>query len=148
MCEELKIWVVTSRNEKRREGVKTIHHHHYHFLSFPPLFISSDHHHHHVAPPAQIFLTVTRNPFLSSIAPGRFSRLHPVSAQRCCLQVPAGRPAFVRPCEGFHSSMSLMSSFPLLQQCPACLVRLTWIVFMMGGWWPYKSCFFHTFSKG
>ena len=27
-----------------------------------------------------------------------------------------------------------MSSSLLLQQCPACLVRLTWIVFVMGGW--------------
>ena len=33
---------------------------------------------------------------------------------------------------------SLMSSFLLLQQCPACLVRLTWIVFVMGGRWPYS----------
>ena len=28
----------------------------------------------------------------------------------------------------------------LLQQCPACLVRLTWIVFVMGGRWPYSWC--------
>ena len=34
-----------------------------------------------------------------------------------------------------------MSSSLLLQQCPACLVRLTLIVFMMGGRWPYSSCF-------
>ena len=33
-----------------------------------------------------------------------------------------------------------MSSSPLLQQCPACLVRLTWIVFVMGGKWPYSCC--------
>ena len=26
----------------------------------------------------------------------------------------------------------------LLQHCPACLVRLTWIVFLMGGRWPYS----------
>ena len=26
-----------------------------------------------------------------------------------------------------------MSSSLLLQQCPACLVRLTWILFVMGG---------------
>ena len=31
-----------------------------------------------------------------------------------------------------------MSSSLLLQQCPACLVRLTWIVFVMGGRWPYN----------
>ena len=34
-----------------------------------------------------------------------------------------------------------MSSSLLLQQCPACLVRLTWIVFVMGGRWPYSWCF-------
>ena len=28
-----------------------------------------------------------------------------------------------------------MSSYLLLQQYPACLVRLTFIVFVMGGWW-------------
>ena len=35
----------------------------------------------------------------------------------------------------------LMSSSLLLQQCPLCLVRLTWIVFVMGGRWPYSCCF-------
>ena len=25
-------------------------------------------------------------------------------------------------------------------KCPACLVRLTWIVFVMGGKWPYSWC--------
>ena len=34
-----------------------------------------------------------------------------------------------------------MSSSLLLQQCPTCLVHLTWIVFVMGGKWPY-SCRF------
>ena len=33
-----------------------------------------------------------------------------------------------------------MSSSLLLQQCPACLVRLTWIVFVMEGRWPYSWC--------
>ena len=53
----------------------------------------------------------------------------------------AGRPAFARPCEGLHRSTSLMSSSQLLQQCPACLVRLTLIVFVMGSRWPYSCCF-------
>ena len=34
-----------------------------------------------------------------------------------------------------------MSSFLLLHQCPACLVRLTLIVFVMGSRWPYSWCF-------
>ena len=33
-----------------------------------------------------------------------------------------------------------MSSSLLLQQCPACLVRLTCIVFVMGGKCPYSWC--------
>ena len=34
-----------------------------------------------------------------------------------------------------------MSLSLLLQQCAACLVRLTLIVFVMGGWRPYSECF-------
>ena len=33
-----------------------------------------------------------------------------------------------------------MSSSLLLQQCPACLVRLTCIVFVVGGRWPNSCC--------
>ena len=57
------------------------------------------------------------------------------------LYVRAGSPVFARPYEGVHRITSLMSSSLLLQQCPACLVRLTWLVFVMSGRWPY-SCFF------
>ena len=78
---------------------------------------------------------------LSSIAPGRSSGLHPVSSQSCCMYVRAGRPAFARPCEGAYRSTSLTSSSLLLQQCPACLVRLTLIVFVADGRLPY-SCYF------
>ena len=39
---------------------------------------------------------------------------------------------------GVHRSTSPMSSSLLLQQCPACLVRLAWIVFVMGSRWPYS----------
>ena len=63
-----------------------------------------------------------------------------VSAQICCMYVLAGHPVFARPCEGVHRSMSLMNSSLLLQQCPACLVSLTWIVFVVGGRWPCSSC--------
>ena len=41
---------------------------------------------------------------------------------------------------GVHWSTSLMSSSLLLQQCPVCLLRLTWIVYVMGGRWPYSWC--------
>ena len=34
-----------------------------------------------------------------------------------------------------------MSSSLLPQQCLACLVRLTWIIFVMGGKWPYSWYF-------
>ena len=74
------------------------------------------HHHHYVALSAGIFLTLSRHPTLSSIAFGRSSGLYPVSAQSCCMYVRAGRPAFSRPCEGVHRSISLTSSSLLLQQ--------------------------------
>ena len=99
------------------------------------------HHHHHVVPLAWISLTLSHHPSLSFIASGRSSLLHPISSHSCCIYVRAGHPAFARPYVGVHRSTSLMSSSLLLQQCPACLVRLTWIVFMMGGWLPYSWCF-------
>ena len=89
---------------------------------------------------ARISLTLSRHFSLSFIASDRSSGLHPVSSHCCCMYVRAGRPAFARPYVGVHRSTSLMNSSLLLQQCPACLVRLTWIVFVMGGRWPYSWC--------
>ena len=97
-------------------------------------------HHHHVVLVALISLTLSRHFSLSFIASGRSSKLHPVSSHSCWMYVRAGRPAFVRPYVGVHKSTSLMSSSLLLQQCPACLVRLTWIVFVIGGRWLYSWC--------
>ena len=99
-----------------------------------------NHHHHHVVPLARISLTLSRHFSLSFISSGRSSGLHPVSSHSCCMYVRAGRPAFARPYAGVHRSTSLMSSSLLFQQCPACLVRLTWIVFEMRGRWPYSWC--------
>ena len=99
------------------------------------------HHHHHVVPPARISLTLSRHFSLSFITSGRSSGLHPVSTHSCCMKVRPGRSAFARPKVGVHRSTSLVSSSLLLQQCPACLVRLTWIDFVMGGRWPYSWCF-------
>ena len=98
------------------------------------------HHHYHVVPPARISLTLSRHFSISFIASGRSSGLHPVSSHSCGMYVRAGRPAFARPYVGVTRSTSLMSSSLLLQQCPACLVRLTWIVFVIGGRWPYSWC--------
>ena len=98
------------------------------------------HHHHHVLPPAGISLILSRHSSLLFIASGRSSGLHPVSSQSCCMYVRASRPAFIRPYEGVHRSTSLICSSLLLQHSPACLVCLTWIVFVMGGRWPYSWC--------
>ena len=103
-------------------------------------FNTNHHHHHHVVLVARISLTLSRHSSLSFIAPGRSSGQHPVSSHSCWMYVRAGRPAFARPCVGVHKSTSLMSSSLLLQQCPACQVRLTWIVFVIGGRWPYSWC--------
>ena len=107
------------------------------FVFFSFGFVFAYHHHHHIVPPAQISLTLFRLFSISFIASGRSSGLHPVSSY---MYVRAGRHAFAQPYVGVHKSTSLMSSSLLLQQCPACLVRLTWIVFVMGGRWPYSWC--------
>ena len=98
------------------------------------------HHHHHVMPLAQISLTLSRHFSLSFIASARSSGLHPVSSHNCCMYVRAGRPEFAWPYAGVHRSTSLKSSSLLLQQCPASLVRLTCIVFVMEGRCPYSWC--------
>ena len=84
-----------------------------------------------------------RYPWLSlaTFPSGRSSGLHPVSSHSCCLYVRAGLLALARPYVGVHRSTSLMSSSLLVQQCPACLVRLTWIVSVIGGRWLYSWCF-------
>ena len=87
-----------------------------------------------------IMSTLSRHFSLSFIALGRSSGQHPVSSHSCWMYVRAGRPALARPCVGVHKSTSLMSSSLLLQQSAACLVRLTWIVFVIGGRWPYSWC--------
>ena len=112
-----------------------------HRLSQSGTFCSHHHHHHHVVPLARISLTLYRHFSLSFIASVRSSGLYPVSSHSYCMYVLAGRPAFARPYVGVHRSTSLMSSSLLLQQCPACPVRLTWIVFVMGGKRPYSWCF-------
>ena len=101
---------------------------------------SNHHHHHHVVPPARISQTLSHHFSQSFIALGRSSGLHPVSSHSWCMYVRAGRPAFAWQYAGVHRSTSLMSSSLLLQQCPACLVRLTCIVFVLGGEWPYSWC--------
>ena len=98
------------------------------------------HHHHNVVLVARISLTLSLHSSLSFIALGWSSGQHPVSSRSCWMYVRAGRPAFARLCVGVHKSTSLMSSSLLLQQCAACLVRLTWIVFVIGGRWPYSWC--------
>ena len=94
---------------------------------------SNHHHHHHIALVAWISLTLSRHSSLSFIALGRSSGQLPISSHSCWMYVRAGRPAFARPCVGVHKSTSLMSSSLLLQLYPACLVRLTCIVFVIGG---------------
>ena len=83
---------------------------------------------------------LSRHFSLSFIASGKSSGLYPVSSHSCCMHVRVGRPVFAWPYVWVYWSTSLMSSSLFLQQCPACLVRLAWIVFVMGGRWPYSWC--------
>ena len=94
-------------------------------------------------PSARIYLTLSRHLSLSFIVTDRSSwlteLLYADRAAVCRFELVP--PAFARPCKGFHKSTSLMSSSLLLQPCPACLVHLTWIVFVMVGRWPYSCSF-------
>ena len=95
------------------------------------------HHHYHVVPQARISLTLARHFSLSFIASGRSSEPHPVSSHSCWMYVQAGRTAFARPYGGVHRN-TYRIQYTYSIQYPACLVRLTWIVFVMGGRWPYS----------
>ena len=105
------------------------------------LILDKNIHQNRVVLPARISLILSRHFSLSFIDSGRSSGLHPVSSHSWCMYVRADRPALARPYMGVHRSTSLMNSSLLLLQCPACMVRLIWMVFVMGGRWPYSWCF-------
>ena len=129
---------IVSNIFRRKLGIKSGSFHEYPSLSLSPLSPPHIYHHHHVMLVAGISLTLSRHSSLSFISSGRSSWQHPVSSHSCWMYVRAGRPAFAWPCVGVHKSTSLMSSSLLLHQCPACLVRLTWIIFVIGSRWPYS----------
>ena len=85
-------------------------------------------HLHHVPLSTLISLTLPRHTPLSSIASGRSSGLHPVSVGGCFMKLRAGWHDFARSCVGVHRSTLLLP-----QRCPACMVCLTLIVFVVGG---------------
>ena len=98
-------------------------------------------HHHHVVPLTWISLTLSlaTSPYHSSpLACLQGYTPYPHTAAVCMFELVVlpllGHKA------GVYRSTSLMSSFLFLQRCPECLVRLTWIVFVMGGRWPYSWC--------
>ena len=145
MCEyihiKMYIQIISIYNSLHRKNIhlyaRYIHCTQYISLSIY-IYIYIYHHHHDDVRLARISLTLSLHVSLSFIAFGRSSGLHPVSSHSCCMNVRAGRPAFDWPYAGVHRSISLTSSSLLLQQCPACLVRLACIVFVIGGRWPYS----------
>ena len=77
-----------------------------------------------------IIIIIISFPWCNGYRRRKWTRWHEFKS---CMYVRAGRLAFAQLYVGVHRNTSLTSSSLLLQQCPACLVRLTWIVFMMGG---------------
>ena len=89
---------------------------------------------------AWISLTISCYPsiyLLLPIASGKSSRPHLVSVHSCCRC--CSWSSYI--CASVWRRASIMSSSLLLQQCPACLVRLIWMISKMGGRWPYSCCF-------
>ena len=100
---------------------------------------NTNHHHHHVVLVARISLNLLSPLFPIVHRLDRSSGQHPYLTE--LLNVcSCWSSCFCMAMCGVHKSTSLMSSSLLLQQCPACLVRLTWIVFVIGGRWPYSWC--------
>ena len=104
----------------------------------PIICYMSVYYHHHVLRLVWISLTLSLHVSLSFIVSGRSTEFHPVSSHSCCMYVRAGRPAFDWLYAGVHRSTWLTIWSLLLQQCPACLLRLARIVFVIGGRWPYS----------
>ena len=73
-------------------------------------------------------------PLLLFIASGRSSGLHPRILTKLLYVGSSWSSCFLLGhVQGVYRSTSLMSSYLLLQQCPACLVRLTIYIYMGGG---------------
>ena len=89
-----------------------------------------NHHHHHVTLSARISLTLSCHPSLSSIASGIGTELFYVgSSWSSCL------------CSSMWGGPHEYVTYEYVPTCPACLIRLTWIVFVMDCKWPYSGCF-------
>ena len=110
------------------------------FLSAPCIAAGSQHHEESRLIYGPLEFTLLDQRFSVEHELDAWNPPHTVSSHSCWMYVRAGRPAFARPYVGVHRSTSLMSSSLLLQQCPACLVCLIWIVFVIGGRWPYSWC--------
>ena len=111
------------------------------FFIYTKLQMLYHHHYYLVKQQEQISLTLSRHLSLPTIVPGKSSRLPPMSKQNCRRYVLLGLQILAHPCEGVHRRTSLKSSSLLLQQCPACLVHLIWMVLEIEGRWPYNCCF-------
>ena len=105
------------------------------------------HHHYQVTQPARISLTL----FLPTIIPIVHWSRQVIQATFCIgkelLYIVSRWSSNLCPYEVVHRSMSLMTSSLLLQLCPACLVHLNLIVFVMDGMWPYSCCFVGVASR-
>ena len=83
-------------------------------------------HNDHVALPAQISTTLSRHPSLSSIAPGRSSRLYSVSAQLLYI----GSSWSSSLCSSMGRGPQEYIAYEFVPTSPACLVRLTLILYL------------------
>ena len=102
--------------------------------------IGKDNHHHHVLLLAWISLTLSHHSSLSSIASGRSPRRDLMSIQNCCRSVVVGHLTLACLCVGVYWRTPLMSPSLLLQQYPACLVWLIWMVLEIEDRWSCSCC--------
>ena len=90
-------------------------------------FVKSYHHNpnHLNMPAAWVLFFCLSHLSLLVIAFGKSFRGHPLFAQNRWMKVFAGRPTLVHPCVQRRTSFMRLSL--LVQQCPVCLARFTWM---------------------
>ena len=99
-----------------------------------------DHHHHHHhqwVPTTQFPLILSLSLSLAaSVLIGHFPKWVLYTAPNVCKELMT-----ISLCLSINTGVSLMSSSLLLQQYPASLPHLSWIICEMWGKWSYNCCF-------
>ena len=94
---------------------------------------------HHITLPARISVILSSTHLYRPSLPEIFQVISCIGTELLYIGS-SWSSCFVHSYEGVNRNILLISSSLLLHQNPTCLVCLTFIVFMMDGWWLYNCC--------